>query len=453
MASLGELMVTRFAVHTAKGPSAAVVESQVAHIWRRLGFGPTAADLDHGVKVGTTALINDLLTRKTTTPTQWGFTKDTTWQGQVTYLGQQMNLMATSPNPLQERLAWILQGVVVVGLQGSIQFQDYTAYIARLRANPMGSYTQLLRDTATTTAMMQYLNGDENAAEHPNQNYARELMELFSLGLKNQVTGAVNYTQNDVVAIARALTGYTYDWNSDTISFDPTQFDSGSKTFFGVNHGNAGLGKVIAAVSAHPAYKYFVPARLYRELTGLNPSVATLEQLGTLWGTTGNVRAVVTAIVTSPTFLSPAVISSKVKTPVELMISGARAMGFSLLGTDYGWQMSTFMNQHPFYPPNVSGWPAGRIWLNSGVTMAWGSVVQDYANAALTNPNGRVIELMDVATRLTAPSQAVRLCGLSSVSGTTLNALTRYVQAGPWNPQRAAGLLALVLVSPEFMTC
>jgi len=429
---------------------ASLVEQQVAHIWRRMGFGPTAADLDHGVKVGPAALIEDLLTRKMTTPAQWAFPAGTDWQAMIAYMGRQFELMRSSPNPLQERLAWILQGLVVVGLSDSVSFTELRGHLGRLRVNPMGSYTQLLRDTAIMPAMMQYLNGDENSADHPNQNYARELMELFSLGLKNPVTGVQNYTQEDVVQIARALTGYTFDWNTSTISFDSSQFDNGTKTFFGVNHGNAGLSQVITAISQHPSYKYFVPARLYREFTGLNAPPATLQQLGKLWGTTGDVRAVVSAIVKSPVFLSTASMNSKVKTPVELLVSGARAYGFDLTSSDYGWQLSTFMNQHPMMPPNVSGWPTGRIWLNAGVTMGWGSIVQDFASASMASGKGRVTELLQSANKATAPTAAMRLCGLGTMSATTSKALSSYVNANTWNRATAAGLLALVLVSPEF---
>jgi uncharacterized protein (DUF1800 family) len=276
-------------------------------------------------------------------------------------------------------------------------------------------------------------------------------MELFSLGLNNLVTGAQNYSQNDVVQVARALTGYTYDWNNDTIQFDPTQFDDGVKVFFGKNQGRADLAQVITAVSEHPSYQYFVPARLYRELTGLTPSKNTLKSLATLWGTEGNVRGVVEAIVTSPVFLSDAAIASRFKTPVELLVSGARATQFNLGPSDYGWQLSTFMNQHPFYPPNVSGWPEGRIWLNSGVTMSWSSIVQDFATNSLNNEHGVVTQLVTGTNRLTAAAKAVRLCGLGGVSASTMKALDAYVVAGSWNRERAAGLLALVLVSPEFM--
>ena len=427
-----------------------LTERQVAHIWRRLGFGATGADLDHGIKVGPSALIDELLRRRPTTPSQWRLPALSTWQDQAPYLGRQLQLMATSPNPLQERLAWILQNIVVVGVTDSVAFSDLRGHVTRLRVNPFGSYTQLLRDTAVLPGMMKYLNGDQNSADHPNQNYARELMELFSLGLKNLVTGAPNYTQGDVVQIARALTGYTYDWSTGRIVFDPTSFDSGQKRFFGANQGDAGLAQVISAISRHPAYRYFVPARLYRELVGHAPDRTELKALGALWGTTGDVRGVVSAIAHSPAFLAPAAIATRVKTPVELLASGARVMGFNLSTSDYGWQMSSFMNQHPFFPPNVAGWPEGTMWLNAGVDMTWGDIVQDYAAASAASSTGVAATLV----RTAAPDRAgaaARTCGITDLSASTARALHAYATSGTWDRLRAAGTLALMLVSPEFL--
>jgi len=359
--------------------------------------------------------------------------------------------MATSPNPLQERLAWILQGIVVVGVTDSVAFDDLRRHVTRLRVNPFGSYTRLLRDTAVLPGMMKYLNGDQNTADHPNQNYARELMELFSLGLKSLVTGRPNYSQNDVIQVARALTGYTYDWATGKIRFDPSNFDHGQKYFFGANQGHAGLAQVISAVARHPAYRYFIPARLFQELVGHAPDVATLKRLGALWGTTGDVRSVVTAIAHSPAFLAPAAIGTRVKSPVELLASGARVMEFPLGRSDYGWQLSSFMNQHPYFPPNVSGWPEGTTWLNAGVDMTWGGIVQDFAAASAGSSRGVAAKLWLRESPLSAPTAAARLCGITDLTAPTARALHGYTTSGAWDRYRAAGTLALVLVSPEFL--
>jgi uncharacterized protein (DUF1800 family) len=416
-----------------------------------LGFGATGADLDHGIAIGTKRLIDELLHRPPTTPGQWKLPALNSWDDQASYLGRQLELMATSPNPLQERLAWILQGVVVVGVVDEVSFGDLRGHVTRLRVDPLGSYTRLLRDTAVMPGMMKYLNGDENTATHPNQNYARELMELFSLGLKNLVTGAPNYTQNDVVEIARALTGYTYNWTTGKIAFDPSNYDDGEKYFFGANQGHAGLAQVISAVSKHHAYRYFIPARLYQELVGHAPDVATLKSLGELWGTDGDVRSVVNAIARSPAFLAPAAIGNRVKSPVELLVSGARVMGFNLGPSDYGWQLSSFMSQHPYFPPNVSGWPDGTMWLNAGVDMTWGGIVQDFASATAESPTGVAAKLWLRESPLTAATAVARHCGITELSAPTQRALHEYTTSGSWDRYRAAGALALVLTSPEFL--
>ena len=424
--------------------------SQVAHIWRRLGFGPTAGDIDRGVGKSSLALIQSFLNAKLTTPAQWAFPVGTEWETIVEYQAREFNLMAYSSNPLQERMAWILRGLIVVGMVDSVSFDQFRQYNSLLRANPLGSYTALLSSTAVTPAMMVYLNGYQNQAGHPNQNYARELMELFSLGITHPLTGSYNYSQGDVVDVARALTGYTLDWRKGTISFDPKQYDSGSKTFFGKNHGNIGLAGVIDAVSQHAAYPYFVPARLYRELTGLQPSPATLRRLGTLWTSAGNVRAVVTAVVTSPEFLSPSVIANKVKTPVELLVSAARICHFNLGTSDYSWVLGSYMNQNAYQPPNVAGWPSGRVWLNAGVTLTWSSIVDDLVSASRAQEDGAIDQIYACSTAAAAVALTLKICTITAPSASTRQALTTYAKAGRWDVNRATGLLALGLMSPEF---
>ncbi len=428
-----------------------VAERQVLHTWRRLGFGATGADVDHGVAIGTHALIEDLLNRRLTTPAQWKLPALNSWEDQAPYLGRQLELMATSSNPLQERLAWILQGIVVVGVTDSVDFEDLRAHVTRLRDDPFGSYTKLLRDTAVQPGMLKYLNGDQNTAEHPNQNFARELMELFSLGLTNLVTGSPNYSQGDVIQVARACTGFTYNWTTGKMEFDPSNFDDGQKYFLGAHRGRAGMAQVISAVSEHPAYRYFIPARLFQELVGYAPDIATLKSLGELWGTAGDVRSVVSAIAHSPAFLAPRAIGNRVKSPVELLASGARVMGFELGSSDYGWQLSSFMNQHPYFPPNVSGWPDGTMWLNAGVDMTWCGIVQDFATAAAESPTGVAAKIWLNESPLSAPAAVARHCGITDLTEPTAHALHSYTTSGSWDRYRAAGALALVLVSPEFL--
>src|SRR5690242_17192603 len=106
---------------------------QVAHIWRRLGFGPSAQDISDGVAAGPKAVIDDLLTRPLTGPSDWSFPTGTDWVAEDNWVYRQLSLMAWGANPVQERMAWTLQGLVVVGIDGTVYYPEEVAHVVRLR--------------------------------------------------------------------------------------------------------------------------------------------------------------------------------------------------------------------------------------------------------------------------------------------------------------------------------
>jgi uncharacterized protein (DUF1800 family) len=297
--------------------------------------------------------------------------------------------------------------------------------------------------------MMKYLTGSNNSKQHPNQNYARELCELFTLGRVDLVTGTTNYTEKDVQEIARALTGYTYDWSTSTIKFNAAYFDSGNKTFLGAPRGNAGVAQVIDAITQQHSWGTHVPARLYRELVGLEPSTATLEVLRPSWTASGDVRAVVTAICNLPDFLDDTAIGSKVKTPIDLLVSAGRVLNIDMTKTDFGWQLRDILGMHPMFPPNVGGWPAGTRWLNAGGLMCWNGFAQVLAMSARNTPGSPVAQLAAVPPAQAA-TEAARLACITDLTASTTNALNTFAAGAKWGLDRAAGTFALLLVSPEF---
>jgi uncharacterized protein (DUF1800 family) len=260
-----------------------------------------------------------------------------------------------------------------------------------------------------------------------------------------------NYTETDVREVARACTGYVLNWSTGKIVFDPNSYDSGTKTFLGQNRGNAGVPEVIHAVSTHPSWTYHVPQRLYRELVGLEPDAPTLDSLASSFGSSGDVKAVVTTIANLPAFLSPGAIGAKAKTPVELLVAAAKVLGIDLTNSDFTWQLRDLMGQHPFLPPNVSGWPAGRRWLNTGVSMAWCDIVQALVATARGTAGSVVAQLFGSTNAANAAAPAARLCGITDLSPATANALASYASGASWTLDRAAGTIALVLVCPEFL--
>lgn len=447
----------------------ATLEAQVAHIWRRLGFGPTRKDINAGKGMGTAQLINTLFRKAQVDFSACGFPSASAGEG--AHAGRQLELMAFGPgptgsatvspsyNPLQERVTWTLQGLVVVGIADSVYVADLRDHVAHLRGAMKGTYRSLLRTVITRPGMVKYLTADRNTKDHPNQNLGRELLELFSLGRVDPRTGATNYTQQDVIEVSRALSGWQYDWGNGSTSFDPSRWDSGNKAFLGANRGAAGIDEVMAAIVAHPSWKRHVPARLYRELTGLTATPAVLDALAPVWGADGNLKRLVKAIVKRPEFLSDQCILNRTKTPVERVVAAARLLGWPGLASDANlpWLM-TRLAQRPWSPPNVSGWPKGDQWLSASNLHTWSQVANHMAmrgfrwDGVATGPvNPMVTKVHSRATAATAAAFVCKQAGLTPVSTRTVDALHDYATAGPWTPFRAAGLLNLVLLTPEFL--
>jgi uncharacterized protein (DUF1800 family) len=359
----------------------ATAEAKVAHIWRRLGFGPTKADLTAGVALGPSALLDRLLAKPLVTFPASAFP---TGDNQDALARRQLELMAFGPvaagrttpaatyNPLQERVAWILQGLVVTGVADSVYAEDVRDHLRVLRGGLGTTYRSMLRTAVTRPGMVKYLTADRNTKDHPNQNLGRELLELFSIGRTDPATGGTNYTQTDVIEVSRALSGWRYDWGDGSSSFDASYWDNGNKTFLGAARGRADLDDVMAALVAHPSWRRHVPARIYKELTGLTATPAVLTALRPAWGANGNLRALIRAIVRRPEFLADSTLFNRTKSPVERLVAAIRLLRWNEVRTEPNlpWMLNR-MAMHPITPPNVSGWPKGDQWLNASNLHVW----------------------------------------------------------------------------------
>ena len=436
----------------------ASVESQVAHIWRRLGFGPAPTDVAEGVAAGPQALIEYLCAQPATTEANWAWPIRPDWTEEKAYKHRLLELMGGSANPVQERVAWILTGLVVIATDDHIQYKNMKAHFNILRGGALGTYTGLLTAVTPSTGMQWYLDGINSTKLHPNENLARELMELFSLGVTHPVTGRKNYSETDIKEVARALTGYRFNWTTNAAYFDPTKWDEGEKTFLGAARGTAKVDEVLYAIATHPSFRYFVPRRFYRELVGLEPSATTLEELAQAWGPLGDLRALVHAIARRPEFLSDAAMGARVKCPVELVVGALRVLRLSDLERfSLDWQLSE-MVQDPFKAPNVSGWPQGADWLHAGHLLQWSKTLQSLCwadSGAADVPAARqcptIRQLFATGSPQTGGDLALALTGLPEVSPQTRQAVRDYAAAGKWTFQRATGLMNLVLTSPEFL--
>jgi uncharacterized protein (DUF1800 family) len=419
---------------------------------------------------GASKVIDQLLARPTTTLADWHWPKDQgVWQDETNWLTRLFLNWAQSPGQVQERVSWILTGLLVVGLNDVVQYADIRDHQLRLRNwKTSVTYKALLTSVATSAPMQKYLTNIFSVPPHPNENLARELMELFSMGVTHPKTGAKNYTETDIKEIARALTGYVMDWNTGAVSFKSANWDSGNKTFLGGNRGAAKLTDVINAILDKSTYKYFVPKRLYREFMGFDPSPAAMDEMAVVWGNPGNLNALVSHIVHRPEFLADATIGNRVKSPIELLVSQMRVLGVQNID-DWGvWWTSSLLRQNPMAPPDVSGWDNQWlhptqivVWARLNYWFTWHDNGPDKDGTSDATPpekqNPTVRKLYAEATRSTAADMALQLAGLHDVSTQTRSAIDAYAKATdyganePWSYARACGVMQMVFDSPEFL--
>ncbi|MEM6287220.1 MAG: DUF1800 domain-containing protein [Bacteroidota bacterium] len=243
-------------------------------------------------------------------------------------------------------------------------------YRKTLRAHAFGNVRDAVHEVGTTPAMLAYLNGNDSRAGQPNENYARELLELFTMGIDGP-DGSPNYTQADITELSRALTGWrTNPREATDVYFDADRFDDGEKTIFG-RTGPFGYDDIVPLVfdERAPQIARFIARKLYVEFVAEDPDenvVADLAQA--LLDVDFEVEPVVRVLLKSEHFFDAANQGALIKSPVELILGSAQAFGLREITPDragrYYWVPSE-LDQELFNPPDVKGWRTGRAWINT----------------------------------------------------------------------------------------
>ncbi len=266
-----------------------------------------------------------------------------------------VNLLHTSAAPLQECLSLFWHNHFATA-NDKVSRPPYMLKQNQLfRTLGMGKFVDLLIAVSKDPAMMIWLDNKDNVKAHPNENWAREVMELFTLGIGN-------YTEDDVRNAARACTGWTLAYDG-TVAFDATRYDSGTKTILGQT-GNLGLDDFSRMLAAHPATATRICTRLFVWFAGDTPTSGDLAPLIAAWNATGGeIRAVLRALFTSAAFTPETATTAHIKNPVLWTIGIMRGLGVA--ATDQN--VANYLSQQSmtlFRPPNVGGWPNGLAWIS-----------------------------------------------------------------------------------------
>jgi uncharacterized protein (DUF1800 family) len=265
-----------------------------------------------------------------------------------------MERMATGPGQLREKMALFWHGHFACRTRRP---DDSLQLLNTIRAHALGGFSDLLLAVSREPAMLQFLNNQQNKKEHPNENFAREVMELFTLGRGN-------YTETDVKEAARAFTGWSYDGHNNFV-FRERQHDAGSKTFLG-HTGNLGGEDVLTSILQQPAAAAFLVTKLYRFFVNDVPNPAHIGPLAVAFRRSHyDIADLAERLFSADWFYDAANVGVRIKSPVELIAGLRRTLGVQVDNALplLGYQKA--LGQTLFMPPNVAGWPGGRNWIDS----------------------------------------------------------------------------------------
>lgn len=230
-----------------------------------------------------------------------------------------------------------------------------------IRQHALGNFGDLLKEVSKTAAMLNFLNNQQNRKDHPNENFAREVMELFTLGRGN-------YTEHDVKEAARAFTGWSATPRAEFV-FRKAQHDFGSKTILG-NTGDYDGDDVLDILLGEKQTARFITQKIYRFFVNDQPDPQKVEWLADrFYKNKYDISRLMEDIFTSDWFYEEKNIGAKIKSPVELLVGIQRMLPMTLQNEESLIVLQRILGQMLFYPPNVAGWPGGRTWIDSSTLM------------------------------------------------------------------------------------
>jgi uncharacterized protein (DUF1800 family) len=449
-----------------------LTRQQIARLFRRAGFGASVDTVDQWAAKGYQATVDNLLafapaaTRvdnaEVILAQQIAESDDNQPVGSRNIrLFEQwwFNRMATSQHPLEEKLTLYWHGHFATSFYKTALLGPMLVQNRTLRENAGGDFRRLCNLVTADPAMLLWLDNATNSVHHTNENYAREFMELFTLGRDV-------YTQTDVTEVARAFTGYLYTSNAS--SFNDALHDHGLKTILGNGPHDYGPSDVTNLVLDHhpqgPVAATYVAQRAASFFHRPNPEPAVVQAMAqNFQGAAGQpypIKAMLRALFLRPEFMNDTL--TGIKCPAEFVAGAIAALGMATnptvgltTSTSTQWaDASRSMGQELFAPPNVSGWKGGRAWANTAGALARYNFSAQLANAVANDTLLQVLDQAGGVPRATVGPWKNRL-GLLSLAATTQQGIDQYVNAATAAHDTAAtitqGILTLLLASPDYL--
>lgn len=430
----------------------------VAHLYRRAGFGATSAELDELSQHTWADLVDGLLAglsgpdrtgdqvtlpHLTTVPEANvpGYQYNG-WDEYTNLISWWLERMVVTSTPLREKLTLLLH--CQFPTSWSKVGWAYMMYVQNqlFRTLGPGSFETLTQAVAKDPAMLIWLDTATSHKDAPNQNFARELMERFTMGVGN-------YSQEDVIQAARCFTGWELDNQSGLYFFNPYDNDDGVKHFLGRTGRFTGE-DIISMVTNEPASHRWVVSRLWSWLAyPVTPNDPVVGEFTPVYAKGLNVTRLLEAMLNHDAFVSSRSMEGLVKQPIELLVGALRVLGLTTAPFSPGtlaWLLGN-IGQVPFTPPSVGGWGMNGYWQSPGAAAGYMQLASTLAGVAdltaLENNDGHPDSQL---------GSALELIGLPGVSSRTRAALLSLglslrTDSGSWPAQQ---VVTLALLAPEF---
>jgi len=391
-----------------------------AHLFRRAGFAANSAELDLAVKSGLDATLDRLFSPKAATAPEGDAKSDrhfaadpARFESQMASLGSTM--MATgnaqslssywlfrmlfTPDQLLEKTTLFWHGHFATSAAKVDNARLMLRHGDLLRAHAMGKFVPFVQAISRDPAMLLWLDAASNRKIRPNENYARELMELFCLGVGN-------YTEDDIKEVARAFTGW--EVVRDEFRFNKYQHDEGTKSFLGKS-GNYNGDDAVQVVLAQPAASRFIARKLVKYFVAEEPELSPeiIEPIAKELRENGfEIGPVIRRILSSNIFYSEEAIGRMIKSPVSLAIGLLRALEGSTNMNQVAQSLER-LGQAVFYPPNVKGWDGGRTWINSSTLLGRANMVRSIIDTKETTFGDGKLDALAKTHGKTSPNSVV----------------------------------------------
>jgi uncharacterized protein (DUF1800 family) len=428
-------------------------EKEAVHLLKRAGFYAGKKDVNASLELGQEETVRRLIAGQSLTGT-WTDIQALEMlmadgkEMKADSIGDQQTYwiyrMVNSESPLIEKMMLFWHGHFVTSYQKVREIPLIIRQNEIFRKYAVGNFHEMVLEVGKDPAMMLYLDSNNNRKGKPNENYAREVMELFTLGIGN-------YTEQDVKEAARSFTGWSYDKKLDEVKYNNGQHDTGIKTLLG-EKGNFNETTLVDVLFKQNALPQFMAKKLLKYFAVNEPSADWVNLVADDFVKSKTIGDVLYKLFMSEAFYDPALQGSLIKTPIEYVVGILKAFNVPL-SKGYA-QAARKMGQELYLPPDVAGWRGGETWL---MTTSLLSRYQ-FAESIAKRLNAKTFSETDYTLdNLAKPedyvSRFIQNAGIWYINDQTMQVLSKYASDSfVYSMQKTngmKGLLQLIMISPE----